>query len=77
MVSADIKLEIGPDVEGDEAEPAPLPPGVYHPDNALVAAIKDWIPEFSKQKTVWKCRFPPPLKGYAAFTWDYFRSGVP
>ncbi len=39
-------------MEADEAEPAPLPAGVYHPDNALVAAIRDWIPEFSKQKTV-------------------------
>lgn len=33
--------------------PSPLPFNVYHPRNALLAAIKEWIPEFSKQKTVW------------------------
>ncbi len=65
VVSADIKLEIQNDAESDETDPVQLPTGVYHPDNALVAAIKDWIPEFTKQKTVsdfW-------MIGIASFGW--------
>ena len=30
-----------------------LPPNVYHPRHALINALKDWLPEFSRQKTVW------------------------
>ncbi len=48
---ADIKLEIQ-DADSDDCNPSPVPVNVYHPRNALVVAIKDWIPEFYKQKTV-------------------------
>ncbi|TRY79824.1 hypothetical protein TCAL_10265 [Tigriopus californicus] len=51
-ISADIKLEIQ-DGEGGDIDPAPVPDNVYHPRNALINAIKEWMPEFDKQKTVW------------------------
>ena len=55
-VSADIKLEIqGVDNDMLSSSRLSLPDDVYHPRNALLAAIKDWIPEFSKQKTVGNC----------------------
>jgi len=38
---------------GAAAAPPQLSSGVYHPHNALYAAVIDWIPEFAKQKTVW------------------------
>lgn len=51
---ADIKLEIqsGEDGSSEDLVTASLPPHVYHPKNALLKAINDWIPEFSRQKTV-------------------------
>ena len=30
-----------------------LPPNVYHPKHALIKALQAWLPEFSRQKTVW------------------------
>ena len=39
--------------EGSELSDLALPPNVYHPKHALVNALKDWLPEFSRQKTVW------------------------
>jgi hypothetical protein len=32
--------------------PTSLPAHVYHPKHALMKALNDWIPEFSRQKTV-------------------------
>jgi protein O-GlcNAcase/histone acetyltransferase len=31
----------------------PLPPNVYHPRHALMNALREWLPEFNRQKTVW------------------------
>lgn len=62
-VTADIRLE---QIQDNEVcEPAPFPPDVYHPRNALLKAIKSWIPEFSKQKTVWGPMVKPQV-GLAA-----------
>jgi hypothetical protein len=58
VVAADIKLEIQAG-EGNDADPSPVAPNVYHPRNALIRAIKEWIPEFSKQKTVRRLQLQP------------------
>ena len=52
-VSADIKLENETDESSSELSDLCLPPNVYHPRHALINALKDWLPEFSRQKTVW------------------------
>lgn len=52
LFSADIKLEN--EAEEDlNSELAQLPDNVYHPRHALMNALKDWLPEFFRQKTVW------------------------
>ncbi|KAF5298117.1 hypothetical protein FQA39_LY02541 [Lamprigera yunnana] len=53
-VSADIKLETETEdgLSGEDV-PATLSPNMYHPRLALRNAIKEWLPEFSKQKAAW------------------------
>ena len=53
ILLADIKLENEAVEEGSELSDICLPPNVYHPRHALMNALKDWLPEFSRQKTVW------------------------
>ena len=53
LFSADIKLENEDAGEGNVLSDICLPPNVYHPRHALMKALKDWLPEFSRQKTVW------------------------
>lgn len=57
-VSSDIKLELGNGTNGDSEDVVPpppdkLPPHVYHPRIALKSAIRDWLPEFNRVKSVW------------------------
>ena len=54
-VSSDIKLENESDENNaiTDVTDICLPPNVYHPKHALIKALKDWLPEFSRQKTVW------------------------
>ena len=53
FLPADIRLEIqGAENDLLSHNGLSLPDNVYHPRNALLAAIKEWIPEFAKQKTV-------------------------
>ncbi|KAL3268130.1 hypothetical protein HHI36_007257 [Cryptolaemus montrouzieri] len=53
-VSADIKLETETeDGQIGEDVPVTLSPNMYHPRQALKNAIKEWLPEFSKHKSVW------------------------
>ncbi|KAB0795141.1 hypothetical protein PPYR_11980 [Photinus pyralis] len=53
-VSADIKLETETEdgLSGEDV-PATLSPNMYHPRLALRNAIKEWLPEFSRQKAAW------------------------
>ena len=52
-VSSDIKLENESEEGSEVAELQCLPPNVYHPKHALIKALQEWLPEFSRQKTVW------------------------
>ena len=51
--TADIKLENEATEESSDLSELVLPPNVYHPRHALMNALKAWLPEFSRQKTVW------------------------
>lgn len=49
-ISADIRLETESESGSVEDIPSHLGPTTYHPKNALKLALREWLPEFYKQK---------------------------